>query len=100
MNFPFWIYWAGVLSSKTPEKVNLTTPDKVDDWAHMTFWPNLSSIVEPRVPSLIAEDLHVVITDTSRYYHNYRHAANAMMIYRIVKWLGVPDSKVGNLQFG
>eukprot|EP01056_Protomagalhaensia_sp_Gyna25_P004931 Protomagalhaensia_sp_Gyna_25__4930@NODE_52_length_6070_cov_248_257005_g39_i0_p2_GENE_NODE_52_length_6070_cov_248_257005_g39_i0NODE_52_length_6070_cov_248_257005_g39_i0_p2_ORF_typecomplete_len297_score5_52Peptidase_C13/PF01650_18/5_1e52Peptidase_C14/PF00656_22/0_00056_NODE_52_length_6070_cov_248_257005_g39_i051456035 len=51
---------------------------------------------EPAVlaPSELPDDLHVVITDTSTYFHNYRHVTNALIIYRIVKWLGVPDSKI------
>eukprot|EP01057_Protomagalhaensia_wolfi_P004224 Protomagalhaensia_wolfi_Nauph_80__4223@NODE_42_length_4330_cov_209_921697_g34_i0_p1_GENE_NODE_42_length_4330_cov_209_921697_g34_i0NODE_42_length_4330_cov_209_921697_g34_i0_p1_ORF_typecomplete_len305_score8_99Peptidase_C13/PF01650_18/1e51Peptidase_C14/PF00656_22/0_00024_NODE_42_length_4330_cov_209_921697_g34_i031194033 len=45
-------------------------------------------------PTELPDDLHVVITDTSTYFHNYRHVTNAFIIYRIVKWLGVPDSKI------
>jgi phosphatidylinositol glycan class K len=32
-----------------------------------------------------------VIVDTSRFWFNYRHAANALSIYRSVKRLGIPD---------
>eukprot|EP01054_Gregarina_sp_Poly1_P002800 Gregarina_sp_Poly_1__2799@NODE_177_length_11964_cov_73_622174_g157_i0_p6_GENE_NODE_177_length_11964_cov_73_622174_g157_i0NODE_177_length_11964_cov_73_622174_g157_i0_p6_ORF_typecomplete_len201_score15_43Peptidase_C13/PF01650_18/6_1e36_NODE_177_length_11964_cov_73_622174_g157_i044665068 len=45
-------------------------------------------------PEELPHDLHVVITDTSTYFHNYRHVTNALIMYRIVKWLGVPDSKI------
>lgn len=45
-------------------------------------------------PEKLPEDLHVVIADTSTYYHNYRHVTNALIMYRIVKWLGVPDSNI------
>eukprot|EP01053_Blabericola_migrator_P001003 Blabericola_migrator_1__1002@NODE_1251_length_4978_cov_149_408267_g845_i0_p3_GENE_NODE_1251_length_4978_cov_149_408267_g845_i0NODE_1251_length_4978_cov_149_408267_g845_i0_p3_ORF_typecomplete_len281_score50_71Peptidase_C13/PF01650_18/3e55Peptidase_C14/PF00656_22/0_1_NODE_1251_length_4978_cov_149_408267_g845_i021382980 len=45
-------------------------------------------------PEELPEDLHVVIVDTSTFFHNYRHVTNALIIYRIVKWLGVPDSKI------
>lgn len=36
----------------------------------------------------------VVIVDTSRFWFNYRHVANALSIYRSVKRLGVPDSQI------
>lgn len=32
-----------------------------------------------------------VIIDTSRFWFNYRHAANVLSIYRSVKRLGIPD---------
>lgn len=32
-----------------------------------------------------------VIVDASRFWFNYRHAANALSIYRSVKRLGIPD---------
>lgn len=35
-----------------------------------------------------------VIVDTSRYWFNYRHVANALSFYRSVKRLGVPDSRI------
>eukprot|EP00118_Oscarella_pearsei_P014246 m.120751 g.120751 ORF g.120751 m.120751 type:complete len:239 (+) comp37741_c0_seq8:19-735(+) len=35
-----------------------------------------------------------VIVDTSRYWFNYRHVANALSIYRSVKRLGIPDSHI------
>ncbi|KAL5267688.1 hypothetical protein ACHWQZ_G004659 [Mnemiopsis leidyi] len=36
----------------------------------------------------------VVIADASRYWFNYRHAANALSIYYSVKRLGIPDSHI------
>jgi len=36
----------------------------------------------------------VVLASTSRYWFNYRHTANALSIYRIVKAAGVPDSNI------
>ncbi|XP_074653921.1 GPI-anchor transamidase-like isoform X2 [Tubulanus polymorphus] len=36
----------------------------------------------------------VVIVDTSRFWFNYRHIANALSVYRSVKRLGVPDSQI------
>ena len=35
-----------------------------------------------------------VLVSTSRYWFNYRHAANALSLYRIVKRLGIPDSRI------
>ena len=36
----------------------------------------------------------VVLASTSRYWFNYRHTANALSMYRIVKSAGVPDSHI------
>jgi phosphatidylinositol glycan class K len=35
-----------------------------------------------------------VIVDTSRFWLNYRHIANALSMYRTVKRLGIPDSNI------
>jgi len=35
-----------------------------------------------------------VIVSTSRFWFNYRHAANALAVYRAVKRLGIPDSRI------
>ena len=35
-----------------------------------------------------------VLVDTSRYWFNYRHAANTLSFYRTVKRLGIPDSNI------
>lgn len=35
-----------------------------------------------------------VLVDTSRYWLNYRHAANVLSMYRTVKRLGIPDSNI------
>eukprot|EP01062_Namystynia_karyoxenos_P067156 TRINITY_DN61038_c0_g1_i1.p1 TRINITY_DN61038_c0_g1~~TRINITY_DN61038_c0_g1_i1.p1 ORF type:complete len:426 (+),score=107.60 TRINITY_DN61038_c0_g1_i1:72-1280(+) len=35
-----------------------------------------------------------VIVDTSRFWGNYRHVANALTIYHLVKKLGIPDSHI------
>lgn len=32
--------------------------------------------------------------DTSRFWNNYRHIANALSLYHSVKRLGIPDSQV------
>jgi hypothetical protein len=36
----------------------------------------------------------VLIVSTSRFWHNYRHAANALSVYRTVKRLGVHDDNI------
>ena len=35
-----------------------------------------------------------VIVDASRFWFNYRHSANALSMYRTVKRLGIPDSRI------
>ncbi|ETP46639.1 hypothetical protein F442_07133 [Phytophthora nicotianae P10297] len=35
-----------------------------------------------------------VIVDTSRFWSNYRHVANALSLYHSVKCLGIPDSQI------
>ena len=35
-----------------------------------------------------------VIVSTSRYWFNYRHNANALSLYHIVKKMGIPDSQI------
>ena len=39
-------------------------------------------------------DNWAVIVDTSRFWFNYRHAANALSVYRSVKRMGIPDSHI------
>mmetsp|Transcript_28129 Transcript_28129/g.52759 ORF Transcript_28129/g.52759 Transcript_28129/m.52759 type:complete len:406 (-) Transcript_28129:63-1280(-) len=35
-----------------------------------------------------------VLVETSRYWYNYRHAANTLSFYHTVKRLGIPDSQI------
>ena len=35
-----------------------------------------------------------VLVSTSKFWFNYRHAANALSLYRTVKRLGIPDSQI------
>ncbi|KAJ9454348.1 GPI-anchor transamidase [Diplonema papillatum] len=35
-----------------------------------------------------------VLVDTSRFWANYRHAANVLTMYHLVKKLGIPDSNI------
>ena len=47
------------------------------------------------LPSLLNVTNHwAVLVSSSRYWFNYRHAANALSVYRIVKRAGVPDSRI------
>ena len=39
-------------------------------------------------------DTHAVVLSTSRLFHNYRHAANALLVYDAVRRLGLPDSRI------
>ena len=44
----------------------------------------------PRDPG----NVHAVIVSTSRYWFNYRHSSNAMLIYNRLRRTGVPDSNI------
>ncbi|VDQ17740.1 unnamed protein product, partial [Trichobilharzia regenti] len=35
-----------------------------------------------------------VLVDTSRFWFNYRHISNVLSIYRSIKRLGIPDSRI------
>lgn len=39
-------------------------------------------------------DNWAVIVSTSRYWHNYRHGANALSIYHLAKENGIPDERI------
>ena len=39
-------------------------------------------------------DNWAVIVSTSRFWHNYRHEANALGVYRWCRRLGIPDSRI------
>lgn len=59
-------------------------------------WLNLFFILNLSIPLVkLSEVKHTnnwaVIVDTSRFWFNYRHAANVLSIYRSVKRLGIPD---------
>ena len=60
--------------------------------------PALSLCQKPSVDEFLTSGSHtnnwVVIVDTSRFWFNYRHEANALSIYRSVKRLGIPDSHI------
>ncbi|KFH06449.1 peptidase c13 family protein [Toxoplasma gondii VAND] len=51
----------------------------------------------PSLSSFFSGDFRnnwAVIVNTSRYWYNYRHTANALSIYHTVKRLGIPDSQI------
>lgn len=35
-----------------------------------------------------------VLIDTSRYFYNYRHVSNTLVLYHTIKRLGIPDSNI------
>lgn len=35
-----------------------------------------------------------VLVDTSRFWQNYRHASNVLLLYDRIKSLGIPDSNI------
>ena len=58
---------------------------------------SLSSSLSPTLSSFLSLNVTshwVVLISTSRYWFNYRHAANALSVYRIVKRSGIPDSRI------
>lgn len=46
------------------------------------------------ITDVLVPNIHAVIVSSSRYWFNYRHAVNALGIYRILKKNGVPDSQI------
>eukprot|EP01083_Nonionella_stella_P066378 174755_1 len=57
-----------------------------------TFWVLSCFLFGEGAPSHTSN--WAVIVDTSRYWFNYRHIANALSIYRTVKSMGIPDSQI------
>jgi GPI-anchor transamidase subunit K len=39
-------------------------------------------------------NIHAVIVSSSRYWFNYRHAINALGLYRLLRSNGIPDSNI------
>ncbi|TDH65082.1 uncharacterized protein CCR75_000640 [Bremia lactucae] len=64
--------------------------------------PNISvwSLILLALHAALGENYHrhtnnwAVIVDTSRFWSNYRHIANALSLYHSVKRLGIPDSQI------
>ncbi|XP_023937019.1 putative GPI-anchor transamidase [Bicyclus anynana] len=69
---------------------------KVFSFVILLFTLNLCDAVE--IPERFQKSNHTnnwaVLVDTSRFWFNYRHVANALSIYRSVKRLGIPDSQI------
>merc|ERR1711973_267343 len=57
-----------------------------------------SGSAELELPDAFSQSRHTnncaVLVDTSRFWFNYRHVANVLSIYRSVKRLGIPDSRI------
>lgn len=45
-------------------------------------------------PPVVTGDTFAVIVSTSRFWFNYRHAADALAVYHAMRRLGVPDSRI------
>lgn len=43
---------------------------------------------------VLAEDNWVIILNSSKFYFNYRHTVNALLIYQTVKRYGIPDDNI------
>ena len=54
----------------------------------------LSPLLTSGLSSSRSSNSWAVIVSTSRYWFNYRHTANALSLYRIVKRAGIPDSRI------
>ena len=52
------------------------------------------ALVETAASDRHSANTWAVIVDSSRFWFNYRHTANALAIYRSVKRLGIPDSNI------
>ncbi|RLN49073.1 hypothetical protein BBJ29_006868 [Phytophthora kernoviae] len=65
-------------------------------WSEMALWVSLLLVLS----FVSGEEYHrhtnnwAVIVDTSRFWSNYRHVANALSLYHSVKRLGIPDSQI------
>jgi len=58
-------------------------------------WPHLQSSSRWEGPDAGPPgDTWAVIVQSSRYWFNYRHASNALIVYRELKARGVPDSHI------
>ena len=56
--------------------------------------PGAAQWTEVPAPRSANGNTWAVIVSTSRYWLNYRHAANALAVYRAVRRAGVPDSRI------
>ena len=45
-------------------------------------------------------NVHALVVSSSRYWFNYRHAVNALAIYRVLKENGIPDENIRFDDFG
>ncbi|KAJ2236886.1 glycosylphosphatidylinositol anchor biosynthesis [Coemansia sp. IMI 203386] len=79
--------WTGLLS------VLLVTMS----WSSMVAGA-VDGATKRRIEGVFDKDDHTnnwaVLVSTSRFWFNYRHAANTMSMYRTVKRMGIPDSHI------
>jgi len=62
-------------------------------WA--VFWAvSMASLAAEGTLQATHTNNWAVLVSTSRYWFNYRHAANVLSMYRTVKRLGIPDSQI------
>lgn len=54
----------------------------------------LTNVVQFRVAAAPSPDVWAVIVSTSRYWHNYRHSANALSFYHLCRQNGIPDDNI------
>jgi phosphatidylinositol glycan class K len=54
----------------------------------------LLSVDTSRTSNSSHTDNWAVLVSTSTFWLNYRHVANVLSVYRIVKRLGIPDSRI------
>jgi glycosylphosphatidylinositol transamidase (GPIT) subunit GPI8 len=57
-------------------------------------WSAVNDCPPPQLLAMASQDPYVVIASTSRYWHNYRHATNALRIYRLARQGGIPDERI------
>ena len=51
-------------------------------------------VLAASVATHVRDDTWAVIVNSSKFYLNYRHTANAMTVYHALKRMGLPDSRI------
>ncbi|KAJ3327748.1 glycosylphosphatidylinositol anchor biosynthesis [Blyttiomyces sp. JEL0837] len=85
-------------SAASPASDVSPNPDWLNTW-NETVWSSLErESRETAIDGFFSNSGHTnnwaVLVCTSRFWFNYRHIANTLSIYRTVKRLGIPDSKI------
>lgn len=76
----------------SPSRTAASSSSSEVEWIEVS--PSSSSSSSPSSDGPVGDDTWAVIVSTSRYWLNYRHATNAFAMYRAVKRMGVPDSRI------